>query len=291
MCKCKKYKMALEELMCRCYYQVLVSAKRDDNIFIPEGFGSSFLFAYKSYIFLISAEHVLSTSNCYFDLDSNKDYIGGIYTNKIIKLPNGQFSPEMVCFFIDKEDYTKYFTWDNNRKKWVSKRADMFYYPISNNPQFKGKEFLTQGQLDNNGNPIYYKLVKIVINEECISEPNSIHTYAIYGLVQNDIHKNQIIGKSIYHHGLTFLKKEKDSYFFSVSQYDERLDKQQYWAGLSGTAVFDEETGQVVGIAIMYDEKNYTLEVFPMKQICSILDGYINSRAIKSDAFRCKKTL
>lgn len=285
---CKKNEICLDELMCRCYHQIQISARNQDNIFIPEGFGSSFLFAYKKYIFLISAEHVLSTSNLYFDLDPDKDYIGGIYTYKTIMLPNGQFSPEMVCFFIDKEDYTKYFTWDDNRMKWVSKRADMFYYPISNNPQFQGKEFLTQGQLDNNGNSIYGGLAKIIINEKCVSEPNPTHTYAVYGLVQNDIQKEQIIGKSIYHHGLTFLRKEENSYFFSVSKYDERLDKQEYWAGLSGTAVFDEQTGQVVGLAIMYDEGENILEVFPMTQVCVILDGYIKSRDLKSGKFNIK---
>jgi hypothetical protein len=31
----------------------------------------------------------------------------------------------------------------------------------------------------------------------------------------------------------------------------------------------------------MYDEDNYILEVFPMKQIRAILDGYINSRDAK----------
>lgn len=278
MCFCKKNKINLRELMCRCYHQVQVSIKREDGLFIPEGFGSSFLFAYRNIIFLISAEHVVSTSNFYFKLDPNKDYVGCIYTYKRLMLPNGQLSPEMVCFYIDKEDYTQYFTWDNAKKKWIKMRADMFYYPISDNSQFQGKEFLTQGQTDENGNAIYSGLVKIIPDQRCVSEPNPKHTYAIYGLVQNDILNNEITSKSIYHHGLEFMKKQRDSYMFSVSKHDERLDKKLYWAGLSGTAVFDEQTGQIVGIAILYDDENYTLEVFPIKHICAILDGYINSR-------------
>ena len=52
--------------------------------------------------------------------------------------------------------------------------------------------------------------------------------------------------------------------------------------------MFDEQTGQVVGLAIMYDEENNTLEVFPMTQVCAILDGYIKSRDLKSDKFIIK---
>ena len=183
MCNCKEIEVDLEELMCRCYHQIQVSTRNEENYFIPEGFGSAFLFLYKNYVFLISAEHVVSTSNFYFALDSNKDYMGGICTNKTIKLPNGQIGSEMVGFYIDKEDYTKYLRWNENRGKWVVNRADMFYYPISNNPQFKGKEFITQGQTDLNGIPRYGGLRKVMINEKCIAEPNQTHTYSVYGLV------------------------------------------------------------------------------------------------------------
>lgn len=290
MCFCKKDRISLQELMCRCYHQVQISERRKDDIFMPDGFGSAFLFAYKNCIFLISAEHVLSPSNFYFKLDPNKEYIGGIYTYKNVKTPDGQFSPDMVNFFIDKGDYTKYFEWDEIKEKWITRRADMFYYPISNNPYFKGKEFVTQGQIDEKGNSIYGGLPKIIINERSISEPNATHTYSIYGLVQNDIQQCQIIGKSIYHHGLKFeeQKSKGTSYFFSVASQDELIDKHLYWEGLSGTAVFDEQTGQVVGMAIMYDEDELTLEVFPMKHICAILDGYIKSREVSAEKFMIK---
>lgn len=281
-------KIDLNELMCRCYYQVQISERREDDMFIPDGFGSSFMLAYKDYIFLVSAEHVLSPSNIYFKLDPNKEYIGGIYTYKNIKTPEGQISPEMVNFYIDKGDYTKYFEWDDAKKKWLVHRADMFYYPISNNPYFKGKEFVTQGQTDKKGNSIYVGLPKIIINERCVSEPQTTHTYAIYGLVQNDIRHCQIVGASIYHHGLKFIEKKGNSYFFSISPQYEFLNKHLYWEGLSGTAVFDEGTGQIVGMAIMYDEDKLTLEVFPMKHICAILDGYIKSRAVEADKFMIK---
>lgn len=283
-------KIDLKELMCRCYHQVQISERRKDDIFIPDGFGSSFLFAYKKYIFLISAEHVLSPSNFYFKLDSNKEYIGGIYTYKNITTSDGHISPEMVNFYIDKGDYTKYFEWDEVKKKWLVRRADMFYYPINNNPYFKGKEFVTQGQTDENGNSIYGGLPKIIINEKCITEPKSTHTYSIYGLVQNGIQKCQIVGKCIYHHGLKFEepKSKQNCYFFSISPQDELLNKHLYWDGLSGTAVFDEQTGQVVGMAIMYDEEELTLEVFPMKHICAILDGYIKSREVSAEKFMIK---
>lgn len=274
--------------MCRCYHQVQISERREDDIFIPDGFGSAFMFAYKNYIFLISAEHVLSPSNFYFKLDPNKEYIGGIYTYKNIKTPKGQISPEMVNFYIDKGDYTKYFEWDDVKKKWIIRRADMFYYPISNNPYFKGKKFVTQGQIDGNGNSVYGGLPKIPISEQCISEPQATHSFSIYGLVQNDIQQCQIIGKSIYHPGLKFIEKKGNSYFFSVSPQDELLDKHLYWEGLSGTAVFDELTGQVVGMAIMYDEEKLTLEVFPIKHICAILDGYIKSREVNANEFIIK---
>lgn len=278
----------LQEIMARCYYHVLVGQRREDNLFIPEGAGSGFLFAYKSKIFLISAEHVVSPSNEHFKLSPDKNYVGAIYTNKIIKTPDNHVESEMVSFNIDKDDFTTYYRWDNTTKQMHVERVDMFYYPISDNSQFAGKTFLTTGQEDNNGNIRYKDLQKIIVNDQCIAEPNNEHLYAIQGIVQLSSKGNQLVGKTALHHSMSYINEEDGKYFLSISKQDEFIDTIKYWSGLSGAAVYDQMTGQIIGIATKYYEDELKLEVISMKQIKTILDGYLTSRHLCSMAFITK---
>lgn len=275
----------LQEIMARCYHQVLVGQRREDNLFIPECAGSAFLFAYRDKIFLISAEHVVSPSNEYFKLSPDKNYVGALYTNKIIKTPDNQIAAEMVSFNIDKDDFTTYYRWDNATKQMFVERVDMFYYPISENSQFAGKTFLTIGQEDSNGNIKYKGLQKIVVNEQCIAEPNKEHLYAIQGIVQLSSRGNQLVGKTVLHHSMSYISEVDGKYFLSISKQDEFIDTLKYWSGLSGAAVYDQTTGQIIGIATKYYEDELKLEVISMKQIRAILDGYLKSRLLNSSTF------
>ena len=215
----------LQEIMARCYHQVLVSQRREDCLFIPECAGSAFLFAYKDKIFLISAEHVVSPSNEYFKLSPDKNYVGALYTNKIIKTPDNQIVAEMVSFNIDKDDFTTYYHWDETTKQMFFERVDMFYYPISDNSQFAGKTFLTRGQEDCNGNILYKGLQKIVINDQCITEPRKEHLYAIQGIVQFSLKGNQLVGKVAFHYSMSYINEVDGKYF--LSQVLERIE----WSG------------------------------------------------------------
>jgi len=117
--KCE-YITDLNQIMAQCYYQVLVGEKREDNLFEPKGFGSAILYCYHDHIFLVTAEHVVSTANFSFKLDRDKTYIGAIPTNKLANSEEGQPCAECVYFNLDSEDFTKYFTWDNKKQNVFS---------------------------------------------------------------------------------------------------------------------------------------------------------------------------
>lgn len=278
----------LQEIMARCYHQLLVSQHREDNLFIPECSGSAFLFAYQDKIFLISAEHVVSPSNEYFKLSLDKNYVGALCTNKMITTPDNQIAAEMVSFNIDKDDFTTYYRWDNAKKQMFVERIDMFYYPISENSQFAGKTFLTAGQEDGNGNILYEGLQKIVVNDQCIAEPSKEHLYAIQGIVQFSTKGNRLVGKTVFHHSMSYINEVNGKYFLSISKQDELIDTLKYWSGLSGAAVYNQTTGQIIGIATKYFEDELKLEVISMKQIRAILDAYLNSRRLNSNMFITK---
>ena len=143
----------IRELMCRATYQIQVAPRRDDNLFIPVGFGSAIIFAYKGHYFLISAEHVVSSSNFFSDLDENIKYVGAVPTNKITHTPDGVMCPELACFNINTEDFTKQFRWNEQKQKWDTKRVDIFYYHIEENYGYcelvdaKGQVIKEQGVL------------------------------------------------------------------------------------------------------------------------------------------------
>lgn len=271
----------LGEIMCRNYYQIWVAEKRDDNIFVPEAFGSAIMFGYKQHLFLLTAEHVVSPANDSFPLDPEKTYVGAIGTNQITMTPEGQISAEVVCFNIYREDYTQFFRIDPVGNIVNRERVDFSFFRMDNNPQLKGKKFITQGWELQDGKVLYNKMPKLRVEEGNISEPNKNSTFAISGLVQNDIDKERIVGKHIIHPSMMFNREENGKYFFNISKYDEFLDGSLYWRGLSGAAIYNEQNGTIVGIATRYYPDTLELEAISMRQICIILDGYIKTNMVQ----------
>lgn len=275
--------------MCRATYQIQVAPRRDDNLFIPVGFGSAIMFSYKEHRFLISAEHVVNSSNFFSDLDENIYYVGAVPTNKIIQTPDGQMCSEMASFNINTDDFTKQLRWNPQKRKTEIERIDIFYCPIEKNTQFADRKFVTQG-MEFPDLKIEAGQPKIILSEQHIVEPKYEHRYAIFGYVQNGVAKDGIHMESIgsFHFDMTILNEIKGKYILKVSKDDINLDKKKYWAGLSGSAVWDMNVGKIIGIATLYDQDNLTLEVVSMKQVMVILDGYLNGRLLNSDMFVTK---
>ena len=289
MCFKRENMIDLRELMCRATYQIQVAPRRDDNLFIPVGFGSAIIFAYKGHYFLISAEHVVSSSNFFSDLDENIKYVGAVPTNKITQTPDGLMCPELAFFNINTDDFTKQFKWNEQKQKWDTERVDIFYYHIEENSQFADKDFVTQG-MEFPDLIIEAGLPKMVLLEQHITEPDHNHKYAILGYVQNGVAKDGIHMASVgcFHFGMTLLNEINGKYVLKVCKDDTNVDKEKYWSGLSGSAVWDMKGGKIIGIAILYDQNNLTLEVISMKQVKVILDGYLNSRKLNSNMFITK---
>lgn len=289
MCFKRENMIDIRELMCRATYQIQVAPRRDDNLFDPVHFGSAIIFAYKEHFFLISAEHVVSSSNFFSDLDEKINYIGGVPTNKIIQTPEGQLCSELACFTINTDDFTKQFKWNQQKQTWDTERVDIFYYPIEENSQFTDKEFVTQG-MEFPDIKIEAGQPKIKLFEKDTVEPDCDHIYAILGYVQNGVAKDGIHMASIgcFHFGMTMQKAENGKYFLDVCKDGTNTDKDKYWSGLSGSAVWDMNVRKIIGIATLYDQDNLTLEVVSMKQVKVILDEYLNSRKFNSNTFITK---
>ena len=197
--------------------------------------------------------------------------------------------PELACFNINASDYTKKFKWNKQKQKWDTERVDIFYYPIEMNSQFVNKDFVTQG-MEFHDKKIEAGQPKTVLLEQHIVEPVQNHKYAIFGYVQNGVAKDGIHMASIgcFHFGLTMLEEINGKYILEVCTEDHNIDKEKYWSGLSGSAVWDMNEGKIIGIATLYDQDNLTLEVVSMKQVKAILEGYLNSRKNNSNMFITK---
>lgn len=274
----------IRELMCRATYQIQVAPLREDKIFDPIVFGSAIIFVYKGHDFLISAEHVVNSSNFFSRLEENINYIGGVPTNNTTYTPDGQMCAELACFNINKNDCTKQFKWNEQKQDWDTERVDIFYHLIEEKSQFADKEFVTQG-MEFPDLKIESNQPKIILLEQQTTEPDYNHKYAIFGYAQNGVEKEGFHMSSVgcFHFGMTMQKEIDGKYILEVCEEDSNIDKEKYWSGLSGSAVWDMNEGKIIGIATLYDQDNLTLEVVSMKQVKVILDGYLKSRKLSSD--------
>ena len=263
----------LWEIMARCYYQVWVS-KKSDEYKKPIGFGSGFMFTMDGHLYYITADHVVNTSNEEFKLDPNIGYTASIPTNVI---DQAKLLAEQVAFNINPEDQVNILRIQDDGTPVLDGRVDVFYQNLDNHLHTK---FITQGLQFSEEDIRYKGLQKVMVSVDNIQQDIDVsHTFSVFGMVKCDIDKNgiTIIGTSVMHMGMTFKEEKYGQYCLQVSRTDEHLDS-SYWDGLSGAAVFDEVTGNVIGVALRYSATDYYLWVLPIYQVKAFVAADIDIR-------------
>ena len=265
----------LFEIMCRNYYQVWVSIASDPN-HTPLGFGSGFMILRNGHLYYVTADHVVNASNESFKLNIDKDYIANIPTNKV---DYKQLCSEQVYFSIDKTDEIYSLKIDDKGDPILDDRIDAYYRNLD---EHLHTLFLTQGLIFSEDDIRYKGLQKVIITEENMEmELNREHTFSVFGMkecsIQNGI---TVSGESIFHNGMTFKEEKGGQYCLEVGMTDENLGEKD-WAGLSGSAVFDETTGKVIGMALRYSPEYGYCWVMPIRQILNFIDIDIDLRSKK----------
>ncbi len=270
------------------------------NSEIIKGFGSGFLLRHKNRLFFITADHVVHMD----DHDSTNetgqrigvDYFPQIITNvsikdelKSIHLPIGGFY-HLTGFGFDTNTFDSTKNFISTFEKIIKRTIDIndesvpLDVRIAFLPDMAISEFKEPLSVPLLNNQVVMQSGEVLIEEGTsklslfsthIKDFNTNNRYFVAGTICNEIQNSTVLTrKNVLHGNLLFEKMNNEGY--AILKIPELIDI-QYWAGLSGAPIFD-DNGLLAGMLIRGPEFEPYITAVPIQKIIWFLETIIQNK-------------
>lgn len=271
----------VNEAIWRNHYQLVVSAEHDVDALKPQLFGSAFRLLYRDRKWLITADHVIHPEK-HGKLPIPEGINPDDVKHKYYLINNINAKNEIVTLFTSLDGFYYYKKFEPGMLEFTQEELDElgateddFYtrldLAICETPDGLPTSALTH-ELSREGEVIVrHGLEKLSLTIDSISTmPSPDKKYYVYGVVHNDI-KGISFERCNATHGGLFYSEFKDGKFVFNTPVPIINDD---WAGLSGSAIFDNE-GKAVGMCLSVDDVTNKVWVMPIELILRLIDKTI----------------
>lgn len=245
----------------------------------PKGWGSGFLFGYKDRVYLITCDHVPhgEDHDCAIDGRLGKTDDIYIYMNHNIGLNTELYKVGSPLYF----DELKF---HENGEKLEPEYTDFPDIAIYDLPGKLIRDILTRELkgIDNSTVIVKAGETKLLISEKTMKQYSEDSTYLMTGCIKNKIdgvknpYCNAIYGT------LKFDHVDNDGTI--ILKTDFSIDDESSFAGLSGSPVFDESDGGLLGMFFRVSVQADSLSVIPIKTITKFIDMYNSASNLSTES-------
>lgn len=269
------------------------------NSDIIKGFGSGFLLSHKGRLFFVTADHVVHIDDHDLSNETGQrigiDYFPQIITNNRVEgellsknIPVSGFY-HLTSFGFDKDSL-------NNPEKFISifnkiiegniditdenlpidvRIASLPDMAISEIKEPLSIPILSNQVVMQNGDVLIQEgIPKLVLSSDHIKQFNDNNNYLVAGTICNEIKNSIILNRTnVLHDALIFDRLDNDG---NVILKIPRLVNYQYWAGLSGAPILDDD-GLLAGMLIRGPEREPFITAIPIEKIIWFLDIIIKN--------------
>lgn len=275
----------LNEAIWRNHYQLVVSAENDVDAMNPQLFGSAFRLLYRGRKWLITADHVIHPEK-HGKLSTPKGVDPDDVKHQYHLINNVNAKNEIATLLTSLDGFYYYKKFESGMLEFTQEELeelgateDDFYtrldLAICETPYGLPCPALTH-ELSNKGEVIVrHGLEKLSLTIDTVSTmPSPGKTYYVYGVVHNDIKGIRFDRCNATHGNLHYIEFKDGKFVFNNPDPIINDD----WAGLSGSAIFDNE-GKAVGMCLSVDDVTNKVWVMPIGLIIRLIDKTIEYEA------------